>query len=54
MTDKIFMAWIQIRLTPAFKKMFGENEKMILQLDNATYHHVYNEKALSPKVNPVV
>ena len=51
MTDKMFMDWIKMRLTPAFEKKFGKDKKKILILDNATYHHGYNEEVKVPESN---
>ncbi|CAN0283484.1 unnamed protein product, partial [Ascophyllum nodosum] len=38
MTDAMFMEWLQHRLTPAFNEVFP-GKKIILVLDNASYHH---------------
>ena len=51
MTDKMFMDWLEKRLTPAFRTVFGEHKKMILVLDNAAYHHEYNEEVKVPESN---
>jgi hypothetical protein len=33
-----FIAWLRNRLIPTFKALYGEDVKMILVLDNASYH----------------
>ena len=33
------------------QQKFGEDKKMILVLDNATYHHGYNEEVKAPESN---
>ena len=50
MTDVMFMEWLERRLAPAFKKLFG-HEKMILVLDNASYHHGFDEEVGVPETN---
>lgn len=50
MTDKMFMEWLEQRLAPAFKAIFGE-KKMILVLDNASYHHGYDAEVGVPETN---
>ena len=50
MTDVMFMEWLERRLAPAFKKLFG-NKKMILVLDNASYHHGFDEEVRVPETN---
>lgn len=50
MTDKMFMTWLEKRLTPAFKKLFGD-KKVILMLDNAWYHHGYDHDVKVPETN---
>lgn len=51
MTDKMFMDWLKKRLTPAFKEVFGSDKKMILVLDNASYHHGFDEEVRVPEAN---
>lgn len=43
MTDKIFIDWIKLRLTPVSNEMFSEDENIILVLENAKFHHAYDE-----------
>lgn len=50
MTDEMFMTWLEKRLTPAFRKVFGD-KKMILILDNASYHHGYDCEVKVPETN---
>ncbi|CAN0312171.1 unnamed protein product [Ectocarpus sp. 4 AP-2014] len=50
MTDKMFMEWLERRLAPAFKAKYG-NKKMILVLDNASYHHGYDAEVGVPESN---
>lgn len=42
-----FVGWIQMRLLPTFKHVFGD-KKMILVLDNAKYHHHRGPDWFSP------
>lgn len=41
----MFMAWLEKRLWPTFKKMYGNDGKMVLILDNAAHHHGMDESA---------
>ncbi|CAN0433341.1 unnamed protein product, partial [Ascophyllum nodosum] len=50
MTDVMFMEWLGRRLAPAFEKLFGD-KKMILVLDNASYHHGFGEEVRVPETN---
>ena len=50
MTDVMSMEWLERRLAPAFKKLFGD-KKMILVLDNASYHHGFDEEVGVPETN---
>lgn len=45
------MDWMKAlyTVTPTFKKMFREDERMILVLGNVTYHHGYNKEAEVPE-----
>ena len=38
MNGTMFMLWLENRLIPTFKSMYGD-KKMILVLDNASFHH---------------
>ncbi len=38
MNGKLFMLWLNNRLIPSFKRKYGD-KKMILILDNASFHH---------------
>ena len=49
MTDVMFQRWCTDRLTPAFEALFGKDMKMILVLDNASYHHGYDEEVKVPE-----
>ncbi|CAM9566934.1 unnamed protein product [Sphacelaria rigidula] len=51
MTDKTFMDWLQKCLTPASKKVFGGDKKMILVLDNVSYHHGFDQEVKVPESN---
>lgn len=42
MNGDIYIQWLQNRLIPTFKKLFP-GKKMVLVLDNASYHHVRGE-----------
>ena len=53
MTDSMFMEWLERRLTPAFKAAFGD-KKMILVLDNASYHHGFDSEVGVPESNTEV
>ena len=46
----IFMEWLERRLTPAYKAEF-KDKKMILVLDNASYHHGFDEEVKVPETN---
>ena len=50
MTDAMFMEWLQHRLTPAFNEVFP-GKKMILVLDNASYHHGCDAEVRVPETN---
>lgn len=50
MTDGMFMQWLKHRLTPAFDAQF-KNKKMFLVLDNASYHHCFDEELKVPETN---
>ncbi|CAM9519091.1 unnamed protein product, partial [Sphacelaria rigidula] len=50
MTDGMFMQWLKHRLTPAFNAQF-KNKKMFLVLDNAPYHHCFDEELKVPETN---
>ena len=50
MTDQMFMEWLERRLTPAYKAEF-KDKKMILVLDNASYHHGFDEEVKVPETN---
>ena len=54
MTDVMFQRWCTDRLTPAFEALFGKDMKMILVLDNASYHHGYDEEVKVPETNTKV
>lgn len=45
----MFMDWLEKRLTPALRTVSREHKKMILVLDNAAYHHGYNEEVKVPE-----
>src|SRR6202012_2766963 len=45
---ELYIAWVRNRLLPAFNKKFP-GKKMILVLDNASYHRVRSPDALRPK-----
>src|SRR6202012_1101117 len=47
MHGAIYMKWLENRLIPTFKKLFP-NKKMVLVLDNASYHHVRGEDWITP------
>ena len=53
MTDSMFMEWLERRLTPAFKAAFRD-KKMILVLDNASYHHGFDSEVGVPESNTKV
>ncbi|CAM9882425.1 unnamed protein product, partial [Ectocarpus sp. 4 AP-2014] len=50
MTDGMFMQWLKHRLTPASDAQF-KNKKMFLVLDNASYHHCFDEELKVPETN---
>ena len=43
MDGEMFEKWLEIRLIPAFTAQFP-NKKMILVMDNASYHHELNHE----------
>ncbi len=47
-TSKLFMEWLNNRLIPTFKKMYGEEKKMILVMDNAGAHTATDKKKIIP------
>jgi hypothetical protein len=51
MNGEIYMKWLKNRLIPTFKAMFP-NKKMILVLDNASYHHVRGDDWITPSAMP--
>lgn len=50
MPDSMCMTWLDKRLTPTFRKVFGD-KKIILVLDNASYHHGYDPGVKVPETN---
>lgn len=51
MTDVKFMDWLKHHLTPSFEEQFGKDMKMILVLDNASYHHGFDPEVRVPGTN---
>lgn len=49
MTNRMFMDWIKKRLTPALKKEFCQDRKMIPKLDKATQYNGCNGEAKVPE-----
>ena len=47
MDGTVFMNWIRNRLIPSFKRRYP-NKKLILLLDNASYHHPRGEDWVNP------
>ena len=52
MDGDMFEWWLDNRLIPAFKTKYGNGTKMILVMDNASYHHQLNQNYYSKGVNP--
>ncbi len=46
MDGVMFMNWVKTRLEPAFIACFGVSKKMIMILDNASYHHGPEEESI--------
>ncbi|CAN0419128.1 unnamed protein product [Ectocarpus fasciculatus] len=52
MTDSMFMEWLEHRLSPAYNAIPEfEGKKMILVLDNASYHHGFDAEVKVPETN---
>jgi hypothetical protein len=47
MNGQVFMQWAQNRLIPTFKRLFP-GKKLILLLDNASYHHPRGDDWINP------
>ena len=47
MNGQVFMQWVQNRLIPTFKRLFP-GKKLILLLDNASYHHPRGDDWINP------
>lgn len=47
-TDKMLMVCLEKRLTPTFRTVFEEHERMILVVDIAAYHRGCNEEVKVP------
>ena len=47
MNGDVFLAWLTNRLIPTFKRIY-KRKKMVLVLDNASYHHVRGESYINP------
>ena len=47
MNGQVFMQWVQNRLIPTFKRLFP-GKKLILLLDNASYHHPSGDDWINP------
>ena len=47
-----FKWWLANRLIPAFTARYGPEKKMILVMDNASYHHQLNTNYYPEKKNP--
>ena len=52
MDSDMFNFWVQKRLIPAFKKKYGRNKKMILVIDNASYHKELNSAYYPKEMSP--
>jgi transposase len=48
-TNKLFMEWVNNRLIPTFRKMYGDKMKMILIMDNAGAHNAIDANKIIPK-----
>ena len=46
MNGKLFMKWLENRLFPSFRALYGD-KKMILVLDNASFHHHRGDNYIS-------
>eukprot|EP00903_Cladosiphon_okamuranus_P012038 g11303.t1 len=52
MTDSMFMEWLERRLSPAYNAVPDfKGKKMILVLDNASYHHGFDVEVKVPETN---
>ncbi|CAM9886349.1 unnamed protein product, partial [Hapterophycus canaliculatus] len=52
MTDTMFMEWLEHRLAPAYNAVPEfKDKKMILVLDNASYHHGFDAEVKVPETN---
>lgn len=51
LTDKVFMCWLEHRLTPAFKAKHGNEMKTLLVLGNASYHHGFDPEVGVPEAD---
>jgi len=49
MNSGMFMKWVQDRLVPTFKAVYGTEKKMVLVCDNAPYHHSREIGSLASK-----
>ena len=47
MNGEIYLKWLKNRLIPTFKHLYP-NKKMILVLDNASYHHIRGDDWITP------
>jgi transposase len=47
MNGNVFLSWIRNRLIPTFKHLY-KKKKMVLVLDNASYHHVRGDDWINP------
>jgi transposase len=52
MDGDMFEWWLENRLFPAFEAKYGSEMKMILVMDNASYHHQLNQNYYPKDVNP--
>ena len=44
MDGAMFERWLHTRLIPAFEEKYGSDMKMVLVMDNASYHHELNHE----------
>ncbi|CAB1121123.1 unnamed protein product [Ectocarpus sp. CCAP 1310/34] len=52
MTDSMFMEWLEHRLSPAYNAIPEfKGKRMILVLDNASYHHGFDAEVKVPETN---
>lgn len=52
MTDKMFINYINMRLTSKFQEMFGESKRTTVVLNSEPHHHhVHSEEVKVPNSN---